>query len=382
MARVQVSTPVLYWAIERSGKPDYIEKKFPKLSSWLEGKVQPTLNQLEDFAKATSTPLGFLFLTNPPEDILPVPYFRTINEGSSKRPSADLLETVHTLKRRQAWFREYLIEEGHARLDFVEKFKNSINPKNVAEDIRNTLGLEDGWASSQPNWSKALRSLMDQVEEIGVLVFVNGVVSNNTHRKLNPEEFRGLVLVDDYAPVVFINAADGKAAQMFTLAHELAHVWLGSSAAFDLRELQPSLDNTEQICNQIAAEFLVPTNDFLSSWDEVKKEEDPFQMLASRFKVSELVIARRALDLELISKDHFVEYYYHYREPGQKKPKDQTGGDFYNNQNMRLSNLFTRSVVRAAKEGKLLYREAYQLTALYGKTFDSYANKISEVSVD
>ena len=128
---------------------------------------------------------------------------------------------------------------------------------------------------------------------------VNGIVGNNTHRKLDPEKFRGFVLVDDYAPLVFVNGADSKAAQMFTLAHELAHLWFGSSAAFDLRELQPADDETERACNRIAAELLAPEHELRDAWTAALQSPNRYQVLARQFKVSELVAARRLLDLGL-----------------------------------------------------------------------------------
>jgi Zn-dependent peptidase ImmA (M78 family) len=212
------------------------------------------------------------------------------------------------------------------------------------------------------------------MEDARILVVMNGVVGNNTHRKLNSEEFRGFVLVDEFAPLVFVNNADGKAAQMFTLAHELAHIVFGSSAAFDLRQMMPAQDRTELACNQAAAELLVPERLIRLAWPEAKKNPQPFQVLAHRFKVSEIVAARRALDLDLIGRDTFFDFYKAYTAIERGK-SDETpgGGDFYLNQNLRVGARFGAAVVRAVKEGRLGYTEAYRMTGLHGKTFEQYA---------
>lgn len=376
MSRVAVKREVLRWAVNRSGRPlQSLQRRFPKIRQWETGESQPTLRQLESLAKATLTPLGFFFLPAPPEERLPIPYFRTLGDEPLRRPSADLLESVQTMQRRQAWMREFLIEQGHERLPFVRSATLNETPRGVADRIRRTLGFDQGWAAGQATWTEALRALRDAMEAAGILVMVNGVVGNNTHRKLDPNEFRGFVLVDDYAPLVFVNGADGKAAQMFTLAHELAHVFMGSSAAFDLREMLPAADPTEQACNQVAAEFLVPESELRPMWPSVRTAPEPFQIIAHRFKVSVLVAARRALDLTLIRRAEFLNFYRAYQENERRKAARQPeGGDFYGTQNARIGRRFARAVVRAVKEDRLLYSEAYRLTGLYGKAFDRYAD--------
>nr|HPI78559.1 ImmA/IrrE family metallo-endopeptidase [bacterium] len=228
----------------------------------------------------------------------------------------------------------------------------------------------------QPTWADSLIEFRDAIEHSGALVFFNGIVGNNTSRKLDPGEFRGFVLADEYAPLVFVNNADSKAAQMFTLAHEMAHVIFGSSAAFDLRQMQPAKDATEQACNRAAAEFLVPERELLEAWPSLKNQPDRFHTCARRFKVSEIVVARRALDLNLIRKQEFFDFYNNHKNLMKLvNSKKSSGGDFYNTQNFRLGRRFVSAVARAAKEGKMLYSEAYHLTGLHGKTFDSYVSK-------
>jgi Zn-dependent peptidase ImmA (M78 family) len=379
MNRVAVSTKVLRWALHRSARSlAELASRFPRIGEWAAGEAHPTLRQLESLAKATSTPLGFFFLAEPPDERLPVPYFRTLRTDSPEQASPDLLDTVQMMQRRQAWMREFLLEEGRDALPFVGSARTGEQRAAVAERMRGALGLQVDWASAHRTWSDALHALREAVDEAGILVVVNGVVGNNTHRKLNPHEFRGFVLVDEFAPLVFVNGADGRAAQMFTLAHELAHVFFGSSAAFDLRQLMPAEDATEQACNQVAAEFLVPERVMRQVWPSISDAPAPFQEVARRFKVSELVVARRALDLDLIGRDAFFAFYDSY-QTGERRAASQQpqGGDFYANQNLRIGHRFGRTVVRAAREDRLLYSEAYHLTGLYGKTFDAYAASLA-----
>jgi len=375
MNRIAINEKVLYWAVDRSGLTlNDLKKKFPKIKQWATGEVRPTLRQVESLSKATLTPFGFFFLAEPPKDSLPIPHFRTLDEEITSRPSPDLLETIQAMQRRQEWMREFLIDKGQEPLLFVRSAELSDLTASVADRIRRTLGIDKDWASSQPTWKDALRTLREVMEAAGILIVVNSIVGNNTHRKLDPGEFRGFVLVDEYAPLVFVNGKDGKAAQMFTLAHELAHVFFGSSAAFDLRELQPADDPTEQVCNRVAAEFLIPEGSLRKIWRSVKDNPEPFQTIARRFKVSTLVAARRALDLSLIQKTDFLEFYRDYLSDERRTATSRTGsGDFYANQNLRIGRRFASAVIRSAKEGKLLYSEAYQLTGLHGSTFDKYA---------
>lgn len=367
--RVKPNIKVLRSAVERS--PKELRSKFKQLDRWLAGQ-EPTLRQLEEFAKAAAVPFGFLFLQNLPEDQLPIPHFRTLIGETRQRPSPELLETVHTMQRRQAWMREYLISEGYEPLPYVGSARVDGDPLKVARRIWETLDIPLTWAAEQPNWTSALMTLRQKAESAGILVASNSIVGTNSKRPLTVEEFRGFVLVDEYAPLVFLNSRDGKAAQMFTLAHELAHVWLGRSASFDLRDLQPANDKIEQACNRIAAEFLVPSEELRQFWRESGQNDAPFQAVARQFRVSEIVAARRTLDLGLISKETFFTFYNEYQSRERSDKKGKEGGDFYATSTLRLGRRFSEAVIRAVRKERLLYSEAFRLTGLYGRTFDRY----------
>ena len=379
-ATVSVKPELIRWAIDRSGlAPEDLENAFPKLDEWRSGKQPPTFKQLELFAHKTMTPLGYFFLESPPDEKLPIPDFRTVGDVPIHRPSPNLIDTLQTMQRRQAWMRDYLIEQGQEALAFVGSGAQSSNVASLAARIRQALGLNIDWAKILATWEDALRTLRNSAERIGILVATSGVVGLNTHRSLDPQEFRGFVLCDSHAPLIFVNGADSKSAQMFTLAHELAHLWLGRDGLFNLIKMMPHNSALERFCNQVAAEFLIPGHKLSERWEEAKATGKPFHTIARWYKVSPLVAARRALDLGLISKAQFFLFYEQDQEDwrrrkAEEKKKRKSGPNFYDVQDVRLGRRFAYAVVRAAREGRLLYRDAYQLTDLKGDTFNQYAH--------
>lgn len=381
MQRVPVKPEMLRWARERAGlSVEELEKAFPRLREWDAGDALPTLKQLQQYAKRTWTPFGYFFLPEPPDMTLPIPDFRTVGDQRPKMPSPNLLETVHTLQRRQDWMREFLLQENTEPLAFVGSVTLQDRPERVAQDMREMLGITEGWAREHATWTDALLDLRLRVEDAGIVTAWNGVVGNHTRRTLDVKEFRGFVLADKIAPFVFVNTSDAKAAQMFTLVHELAHLWLGRDGVLNLEALQPADNETERFCNRVAAEFLVPKVEMEGLWLDVVNDSEPFQRIARHFKVSPLVAARRALDLGLIQRENFIEFYESYLENDRRRlalQRKKGGGNFYLTAPLRLGRPFAEAVVRATREGKLLYRNAYQLTGLHGKTFDTLAQKLS-----
>jgi Zn-dependent peptidase ImmA (M78 family) len=369
---VNINLDMLTWAVNRAGHDlDEFTITFPKLQEWLEEKKKPTFNQLQNFSKKVHVPFGYLFLQNPPIEKLPIPYFRTENNGKHK-VSINTFDTILLLKNRQEWLREYLQENDFDKKTFVGKYHKSFNYKEIVADIRKTLSLSENWASHFPTWEQTLEHLTEKIEEAGIIMVFNSIVENNTNRAIPVKECRGFVLSDDYAPFMFINAADAKAAQMFTIVHELAHIWTGNSAGFDFRQMQPANDPVEELCDKVAAEFLVPESIFVSQWDNNKE----FKQLARVFKVSPIVIARRALDLGKINKGQFFSFYNGYfQELKDKKEIQAGGGDFYRTAKKRVSLTYAAHVNQAVKSGQLLYRDAYKLTGLKGDTYQKFFNQ-------
>jgi Zn-dependent peptidase ImmA (M78 family) len=360
--RVLIKPQVLEWACERSGQgPEALAARFPRLPEWIRGDAQPSLKQLEAFARATHTPVGYFFLPEPPVERVPIPDFRTMAGGAMAEPSPELLDTVYLCQQRQEWYHDHAQSLGEAPREFVGAANVRMATEDAAAKIRRALDLDSDERRRMPTWEAALRRLIEQADELGVLVMVNGVVGSNNHRKLDPEEFRGFALADPLAPLVFINGADTKSAQMFTLAHELAHIWLGETALSDVEMTHAPSHATERWCNAVAAEVLVPLQALRAAYDRRADLLEEARRLARVFKVSTLVVLRRVFDARYIGRDEFNEAYRTELQRLLSIRRGDGGGNFYWTQAARVGKRFARAIVASALEGQTLHRDAFRL---------------------
>ncbi|MBM4336327.1 MAG: ImmA/IrrE family metallo-endopeptidase [Deltaproteobacteria bacterium] len=360
MNRVAVKPELLRWAWERSGRGTELADRFPKLGAWERGELQPTLKQLEQFAKATYTPVGYLFLREPPVERVPIPDFRTIAGTSTARPSADLLDTIYLCQQRQEWYRDFARTMGEAPSALVGSARVADDVVATASAMRRALGFDLDERRQLPTWTEALRRFTEQADGAGILVMVSGVVGSNNRRKLDPDEFRGFALADALAPLVFVNGADTKAAQMFTLAHELAHLWLGQTAVSDAQASEVPRHDVESWCNRVAAERLVPLASVRATYDRSAALEAEVDRLARRFKVSTLVTLRRIHDAGGLSRQQFWDAYRDELERLRALPKT-SGGDFYLTLGARAGKTFATALVVSTLEGRTSFTEAFRL---------------------
>ena len=361
MNRVTVKPEMLHWACKRAGQSAAsLRGRFPKLELWESREASPTLKQLESFAKATHTPVGYLFLQEPPVERVPIPDFRTVDNELLERPTPDLLDTVYICQQRQEWYRDFARSVGEKPLPLVGSVRVTGDVERTAALIRHAIGFDVDERRQMPTWTDALRRFIEQADALGVLVMVSGVVGSNNRRKLDPQEFRGFALADDLAPLVFINGADTKAAQMFTLAHELAHIWLGQSAVSDAQASLVPEHQVERWCNQVAAELLVPLEVLRDEYDRHAGLGNETDRLARRFKVSTLVILRRIHDTGGLTREQLWEAYEAELQRLRALPKG-SGGDFYLTLGARASKRFARALVVSTLEGRSSFTEAFRL---------------------
>lgn len=380
MTRVAVRPTLLSWAVERAGiDHEEILGRFPKFEAWLSEEVQPTLKQLEGFAQATHAPIGFFFMQEPPAEPLPIPDFRTIRSQTIARPSPNLLETIYVCQERQAWYREFAQATRQEPLSFVGSLSLRSDAVTAAEQIRQKLGFDLNARRECSTWAEALRLFISQAESVGVLVMVSGIVLSNTHRVLNVDEFRGFALSDSLAPLVFINGSDSKSAQMFTLAHELAHLWLGATALSNITAASSASTRAEEVwCNKVAAELLVPMGVFRTERVEEETIEAALLRLARRFKVSTLVVLRRMLDAGWVNQSEFDQAWA--IEIGRLQSQSASaasGGDFIRSTAARVSRRFARALVVSTLEGQTLYRDAFRMLGFSkSDTFEKFGREV------
>lgn len=366
MTTVAASIPVLRWAAQHARLSDKdIAARFKKWPLWLSGEAQPTLNQLEDFARLTHTAIGYFFLPQPPALALPVPDFRTLRDEVLAQPSSNLLDTLYLCQQRQDWYRDHARMHGFPALAFVGSVSTQDSPETVALRLRETLGLSAEERRRMPTWTDALRQLIGKAEDAGIMVMVTSVVGSNSHRKLDVGEFRGFALSDSLAPLVFLNGADSKAAQMFTLAHELAHVWLGETGISDTQAGQVPEQGTERWCNQVAAELLMPLVELRAAHQPDAPIADEIQRLAREFKVSTLVALRRLFDAGYIQKAALWQYYRAEQDRLRTlKESSSPGGDFYRSLGARTSKRFARAMVASTLEGLTAFPDAFRMLGM------------------
>lgn len=353
------------WVFMRAG---YSEEKaieaFPLLQGWLSSDKLPTMNQLQDFARKFYVPFGYLFLNKPPRESLPFPVFRG-TAGQNNHLDLNLFDTVKVISARQNWLEEYLVENDIDTSSLVGCITLKTPLAEAVEKLRTMLKLPPRWAFSYGATDTAIGVLTQRLEDAGIFVAYNGVVVNNTHRKLSVSECRGFALVSKVAPYIFINSDDSKSAQLFTLIHEAAHIMLDVSACHAGTEMDFN-DVNERYCDMFAAEFLVPASELRTLWS------NDIKLLSRRFKVREIVIARRAHDLHLLSDDDYRAFWLEYSNRPLKDSKQSSGGNFYLTSVKRVGRLFAIHVRNAVNNRQMSYTEAYRLTGLHGNTYQHF----------
>lgn len=375
MARAQITPLLLTWARERAGLgvPELARKlqvREDQVRAWERGDARPTFRQAENYAHRTYVPLGYLFLREPPEEELPIPDLRTVGNHRRQALSVNLRDTLRDVVRRQLWYREYQKDREAAPVDVVGCMAGWTAVEDIVTTMRERLGLPAH--PGRGTWDQYLRDLIDRIESLGILVMRTNIVGTNTHRLLDVDEFRGFAIADPHAPIVFVNTSDYPPARLFTLIHELTHIWLGESGISDGEPA--NAHELEKRCNAVAAEFLVPEDEFRGLWRTQDNWRDNLPRIAPQFHVSQWVIARRAREMDLITEDEYRRYV---RERlAEHREREREGAvPFPTVQKSRIGERFAQAVASEALSGRLLLRDAYRLTGIKPHKMSEFARK-------
>lgn len=379
--QIHLEPTVLRWARERARLTaaelaSRVGLQIDRIRQW-EETGDLSVRHSERLAHATHVPIGYLYLAVPPDEPLPIPDFRIIAGHRIDNASPDLLDVIDDAMLRQSWYRDYAIRNAYEPLEYVGSLVPTTSPQEAATRISVRHRLDSQLRSTADSWEEALRLEIERLEETGLLVMRSGIVGNNTSRPLSVDEFRGFAVADSYAPIVFLNARDAKAAQVFTLMHELVHVWLGSSGVSNLNMTLPPEGATERFSNRVAAELLVPSAELENEW-ALRRGPTVVSQLARVFKVSSLVILRRLFDLGKLDfatfRDRYEQEEARFVASGSR---DDSGGDFYRTQTARASRRFASALIAETLEGRTPQREAFRLLGIRSPgTFEEFARRL------
>jgi len=365
MADKAFITPnVLKWARESARMTEEtaaakVSVTVEKFKEWETGASQPTIRQAQALAKAYKRPFALFFLPEVPRDFQPLQDFR---KSGSKALTTSSIFIIREIQQKQAWISDVYSENQEEKLPFVGRFSINDNPQKVAQDILTTLKINPAFYKSD----NPIKEWIDSSETNGI--FISRTSFIHSRLKLDSGELQGFAIADPHAPFIFVNSEDWNAPQLFTLVHELAHIWIAETGISN--EVEPDLKNkdkfhpVELFCNEVAANALMPkeivlafhTNSFQTSKDVFK--------IAKQLGVSSFALLVRALSLNIIStttyqklkKQADIDFSDYLEREAEKKARQKEkvkpgGPNYFLLQLNRNSRLFTQTVLDAFRGG-------------------------------
>lgn len=389
--KAHINPEILCWARQEAGLSleeaaqlagiQNTKKQTPaeRLTKWESGEDTPTRNQAADLAKAYYRPILTFYMKTPPRPSMQVPDFRSITSHPDPQGGNRLAAFVRQMIARQREVAELLVDDAEdvKTLPFIGRYSVDTDLLIVVNDIRRELGFDFETQRNLHDRDDLFRILRKHVEKRGVFVILQGNLGSY-HTNIDAEEFRGIALTDSVAPFIIINNNDAKAAYSFTLLHELAHLWLGESGISNISPFsaEEKGERLESVCNNIAAEFLMPKTPFEEMWLHHQGEQiaQSVAMMAKEFKVSQAAAANRLWKLGYIEDTVWWSLYRSYQDlwrRNREKLKEQDGGPgYYTLQQSRLGVAIINTVLGAVDAGELTYTRASRILGVNAKSFE------------
>lgn len=361
VTRLNINQKVLSYYVEKSTvSKDTLEEKITDFDAFLDGSKKPTFTQLSKIAQNINIPTGLLLLSNIIDTKKGTLKFRTINSNFVEEISSELRDTIIEMQTKQ----DFLKGEIDYELNFIGQFSINDDYLQVADNIRKQVNIPLNYYKETGH--NAVNYFRNKISRIGIFVFFNGSVKSNTHRSLFVNEFRGFVLPDKKAPIIFINQKDSKSGQLFTLIHELVHLFINKEEIFNLIDTGSyKFEPTEAFVNKVTAELLMPAV-------EIEKLENyDIESLSQKFPVSKFVVARRLYDIGILSKQKYNKEFIRLEKELKKMPskKKSSGGNYVNNLKFRFDQTFVHYVENAVQQNKITYTDAFNITGVNYKGY-------------
>ena len=378
-----VQPSVIRWARESMGMSvedvaHKLKRSSEEVRAWeSEGSASsPTYAQLENLAyKVFKRPLAIFFLPAPPDEIQPTREFRTLPDADLQTLNADTYVQVRKAHAYQITLKEVFDGRNPGEKSIVRDvaLDMQLSVAAQARSVRTVLGisLEDqlGWKTDE----LALKRWREAVEAHGIFVF---------KAPFKQKDISGFCLLDANFPLIYLNNGTTKTRQIFSLLHELAHLLLNVSGISKFEQsymsrLPVAERRIEQFCNKVAAEILIPSDDFgqqiagLPS-DAESMQDHLYATLANRYGVSREAILRRLLDLGRVSQV----FYEQKAKLWASQKKAASGGDWYASQNTYLSDKFAREVIGRHYRNQISVEQASEYLGIKAKNFAGLEQRI------
>lgn len=352
-----VNSKMLVWAretanisLEEASKHSNVS--IEKLKSWEDGLDYPTMNQAKKLAKKYQRAFSLFYLEEIPEDFTPIKDFRS----SGGDFSSSLIFIIREVETKATWLRDLLISENEKPNSFVGCCNINDGVDFVAKSISEGLKINDRFGAEKDPY----RFVIDKCEEKGINVLRAG--SFNSHSPIDPNEVRGFTIADSYAPFIFINSRDSDEANLFTLIHELAHIWINETGVSNLVDIdfrspipEHGVNQIEIFCNKVAAEVLMPVELMREVFSSLTIGSREFEIARRKFGVSKIAIAYRLLNLNLLNQAEFSNWKSQYDEALSNVEVSQksSGGNYYRSMMVRNGKTFSSVVLGMYSVGSL-----------------------------
>ena len=385
--KVKINREILKWArtsakvsMEKAAKVISKNAKIEKIKEWesTEGKDAPTESQLKKLARLYRRPIDIFNLPYIPGEY---PKLKDFRKDKDELGTA-VIFMMREIQEKQDWLHNFYAKNRTSKLPFVGKYNIKADPDNVAKDIRKTLGINIASNSLKP-----MKYWVDKAESNRISV----TLSSNFHTrlKLDSDVFKGFAIADAFAPFIFINSQDWDHGQLFSLVHELVHLWIGVSGISNETGILGStsdLHPVEKFCNTVTKKVLLPLEDLMLFIPE--KGEAQFKHIAKagrKLGLSQRSIVVQASSLGLINEIQTKEFlknsdeiWKEFLAKEARKPKSKGGPNYYIMQLRRNSKGFSNVVIDSYKKGKLSGSDASRLLNMrevnFGK-FEGYVYK-------